>query len=43
MQQNTPEKFTCYQCENECKYLFEDGRCYKCTRMSVEEVTGVPV
>ena len=24
---------TCYQCEGEVGYLFEDGRCWKCTRV----------
>lgn len=31
---------TCYQCEKKCNYLFDDGRCYKCTRLTPEEVVG---
>lgn len=30
----------CYQCEKEVKYLFEDGRCWECTRLTPEEVIG---
>lgn len=33
-------KPTCYQCDEQCNYLFADGRCYKCTRLSVDEVHG---
>ncbi len=31
---------TCYNCDEETEYLFDDGRCYKCTELSIEEVTG---
>ena len=33
-------KITCYQCEQEVNYLFEDARCHNCTRLTPEEVTG---
>ena len=33
---------TCYQCENETDYLFPDGRCNKCTRLTKEEIEGQP-
>lgn len=33
-------KFICYQCQARVFYLFDDGRCMKCTRMTVEEVRG---
>ena len=32
----------CYQCEKPVSYLFDDGRCKKCTRLTPEEVRGVP-
>jgi len=31
---------TCYQCDRQVPYLFDDGRCSECTRLSVDEVTG---
>ena len=31
---------TCYQCEKECNYLFDDSRCWECTRLTPEEVRG---
>ena len=34
------EKFTCYECDRHVPYLFGDGRCSQCTRLSVDEVTG---
>lgn len=30
----------CYQCEKDVVYLFEDGRCGECTRLTPEEVRG---
>lgn len=30
----------CYQCDKEVTYLFDDGRCKDCTRLTPEEVTG---
>lgn len=33
-------KKVCYQCESKVHYLFDDGRCGKCTRLSPEEVKG---
>lgn len=33
-------KPTCYNCETEVNYLFDDGRCAKCTWLTVDEVTG---
>lgn len=32
--------FTCYQCLKPAKYLFDDGRCKDCTRLTPEEVLG---
>lgn len=40
-QSNLP--FVCYQCEKPCSYLFDDGRCKSCTRLTPEEVQGVAV
>ena len=34
-------KVICYQCEKECNYLFDDGRCHLCTRLTVDEVRGI--
>ena len=34
------EMTTCYQCEKECNYLFDDSRCWECTRLTPEEVRG---
>lgn len=34
-----PDKI-CYQCEKRVVYLFDDGRCKDCTRMTPEEVRG---
>ena len=34
------DKKICYECLEDCNYLFDDGRCHKCTRLTVEEVTG---
>ena len=31
---------TCYQCDKQVDYLFEDGRCKDCTRLTPEEVKG---
>ena len=31
---------TCYQCENEAGHLFEDGRCWRCTRVDPDDVRG---
>lgn len=28
----------CYQCDQYCNYLFPDGRCKNCTRLTPEEV-----
>ena len=33
-------KKTCYQCEQETTYLFPDGRCKHCTRLTPEEIEG---
>jgi hypothetical protein len=33
-------KWVCYECEEECNYLFDDSRCFKCTQMTPEEVVG---
>lgn len=30
----------CYQCGIKANYLFADGRCKYCTRMSLDEVKG---
>jgi hypothetical protein len=30
----------CYQCDKPTSYLFDDGRCSKCTRLTPEEVRG---
>lgn len=30
----------CYQCGEQVVYLFQDGRCSFCTRMTPEEVIG---
>lgn len=30
----------CYQCEKKVGYLFDDGRCKSCTRLTPEEVMG---
>lgn len=30
----------CYQCDRGVGYLFTDGRCWQCTRMTREEVEG---
>ncbi len=35
------DRLTCYECNEACHYLFDDGRCRGCTRMTPEEVTGV--
>lgn len=32
----------CYQCEKPVDYLFDDGRCKDCTRLTPEEVRGEP-
>ena len=34
------ESKICYQCEKRVVYLFDDGRCEKCTRLTPEEVRG---
>ena len=31
---------TCYQCDRKVPYLFDDGRCSECTRLSIAEVIG---
>ena len=31
---------TCYQCEKEVNYLFDDSRCKDCTRLTPDEVRG---
>jgi len=31
---------TCYECEQPCNYLFDDGRCCRCTRLTREEIEG---
>ena len=31
---------TCYECDQEVNYLFDDGRGHCCTRMTPEEVRG---
>ena len=33
-----PETYTCYQCDKEVRYLFEDSCCKDCTRLTPEEV-----
>jgi hypothetical protein len=33
-------KPSCYECEKTVNYLFEDGRCKDCTRLTIEEVRG---
>ena len=33
----------CYQCENRVVYLFDDGRCADCTRLTTDEVRGVAI
>lgn len=30
----------CYQCDKQVNYLFDDGRCGECTRLTQEEVEG---
>ena len=30
----------CYECEEEVKWLADDGRCKDCTRLTPEEVEG---
>lgn len=30
----------CYQCDEPVAYLFADGRCGNCTRLTPEEVRG---
>ena len=30
----------CYQCEKAVTYIFEDGRCKDCTRVTPDEVRG---
>ena len=30
----------CYQCEKIVPYLFPDGRCKDCTRITPDELTG---
>lgn len=30
----------CYQCDKPKRYLFADGRCADCTRLTPEEVRG---
>ena len=30
----------CYQCEKIVHYLFPDGRCKDCTRITPDELTG---
>lgn len=32
--------YSCYQCDQEVTYLFEDGRCNRCTRLTPEEIRG---
>lgn len=34
------EKFTCYECEEPCYYLFGDSRCGGCTQVTPEEAVG---
>lgn len=31
---------TCYQCDKQVSYLFDDGRCSDCTRLSICDITG---
>ena len=31
---------TCYECDQPCNYLFDDGRCKECTSLTPEEVRG---
>ena len=33
-------KRACYQCDKPVNYLFADGRCKDCTRLTIEEVRG---
>lgn len=33
----------CYQCDAQVTYLFGDGRCGRCTRLTPEEVRGEPL
>jgi len=33
-------KLICYGCCKRVSYLFDDGRCSKCTRLTPKEVTG---
>lgn len=37
----TPLKF-CYQCDAAVVWLAPDGRCGKCTRLTLEEIAGGP-
>ena len=30
----------CYQCDAQVNWLAPDSRCYRCTRMTAEEITG---
>jgi hypothetical protein len=39
-EQETVNLPRCYQCEKPVTYLFKDGRCYNCTRLTIEEFTG---
>jgi len=34
------QSLACYECEQPCNYLFDDGRCCRCTRLTREEVEG---
>lgn len=35
-------RFRCYECGKQTNYLFEDARCGFCTRLTSEEITGIP-
>lgn len=35
-----PELFYCYECDKPVRYLFDDGRCKCCTRLTPDEVLG---
>jgi Zn finger protein HypA/HybF involved in hydrogenase expression len=37
---DNPTVLICYECDAEVKWLAPDGRCSKCTRMTVNEIVG---
>lgn len=39
-EEHIPTSKYCYQCGEPTSYLFDDGRCGGCTRLTPEEVKG---